>query len=219
MAFWAAIPMIASTGSGIAGQKAAQDAAISGAESSARIEQMNREYQQKVFDKNIEAQKPFYEAGKTAIDPYARAVRGEGNAMSSGLAQMQKGLLAKDTASMSDYVKNLTSGRLEAEEGEKYKGRLLDLQQIGLGVSGSAGRTASNLGTSLAQSYAREGQTELAARMGEQTALSNMWTQTMDTLSGLPAYYEASKGQQSSRQKPDYGYGSGLNQPYGNNIA
>lgn len=193
MAFWAAIPMVASMASSALGGQQSIESTEAGAKSSARIAQLNREYQTRVFEKNIEMQKPFYEAGLEAVDPYSKAISGKGDAMSSGLAKMQKKMISEDTGSMSDYVKNKSMGRLEAEEGEKYKGRLMDLQQIGLGASGSAGQSAVNLGSSLAGSYAQEGGTNIAASMNKQTSLSNMWTQTMDQLSGLPAYYKASQ--------------------------
>lgn len=210
MAFWAAIPMVASMASSALGQQQATEGGIEGAKSSARIQQMNREYQKNVFEKNIEMQKPFYEAGLEAIEPFSEAIAGRGDAMKGGLAQMQKDMIEKDTGSMSDYVKNLSMGRLEAEEGEKYKGRLMDLQQIGLGASGSAGKSAINLGTSLAKSYAGEGLTNLQSSMNKQTSLSNMWTQTMDQLSGLPAYYAASNSGKSGNTQQS----TGSVQPY-----
>lgn len=197
---WQYLALGASIGMGALGQHQANKAIKEGAASTARMEDMNRKFQEEVFRKNIEMQKPFYEAGKAAIQPYQDAILNKSNPMASGLAQFQKGQLGKSLSGAPEYVKKMAMDRLTAEEGEREKARLLDLQRIGLGASGSAGQSAANLGGALAQSYGVSGRAEAGAIMGDQMAKQNMWVQALDTLSGLPAYLSST---QRPKAQPD----------------
>lgn len=193
MSVWFLLPMAISAGTSYAGQKAQNEATLAGAETSANIDAMNREFQKKVFYENMAMQKPFYEAGKSAIPLYDRAINNDLNPMESGMANIQERLLTDNTKGFSGYVKDLALGRLKAEEGEKQKGRLMDLMKIGLGASGSAGSSAVNLGGALANSYMSSGNTLANATMGNALNTQSMWNRTIDSLAGLPAYMASRK--------------------------
>lgn len=213
MSLWALLPMVLSVGTQVLGGKTATDAAVEGAESQASMEQANREFQHKTFNEMIEKQKPFIEAGREAVPLYAEAVRGRGEPMTGGLAQMQKRLLEEDTGSMTGHIRKITQQRLEAEEGERYKGRLMDMQKIGLGSSASAGQSAVNLGGALAGSYAREGNIMAQSRVSEAIGKQNLWLETAQSLSGLPSFFSAKSGGGTTGGSGMEGYTGALTNP------
>jgi len=201
---WQYLALGASIGMGVAGQYQQNKAIGEGAASTAKIEDMNRAFQEQVFKRNMELQKPFYEAGKAAIEPYAEAIKNKRDPMLSGLAQFQKGQLEKSLSGAPEYIKKMALDRLSAEEGERSKSRLLDLQRIGLGASGSAGQSAVNLGGALAQSYGVSGAANANSIMEQNRVRQNMWGQTLDTLSGLPAYLRSTQKPEQPEYKPTY---------------
>lgn len=205
MAAWALIPMAIKLGADIFGGMQGAEAAEKGAKANAKIERANREYQNKVFTENMEKLKPFVEAGRAAIPKYDEAIKGRGEPMNSGLAQMQKKMIEADTGSMTDHVKKITMQRLEAGEAEKNKARLMDLQQIGLGSAGTAGRSSVNTGSTLASSYARAGERTSNAALDRTVANQNMWMQSLDAISGLPAYYASMKDDKKTSAPSGYG--------------
>lgn len=202
MTLWALLPAAISLGLNIASTHEAGEAQVTGAKSLAATEAENRKFQLETFNKMVEKQKPFIEAGKEAIPLYSEAIRGRGGPMEGGLAQMQKGMIEEDTGSMTDHIKKISMQRLEAEEGERYKGRLSDMQKIGLGASGSAGQSAVNLGGALAGSYVRGGSALSEARMASGINRQNMWLQAAQSLSGLPSYFSARGGGASPAPTP-----------------
>lgn len=186
-AFWFLLPMGTSLGLNYMGSQAAAEATAAGAGAQANIEKMNMVFQTKMFEKSIEAQKPFYEAGLAASEEYQTALSGERDPLSTGLGEAKKEELRKTTASMSEYVKKLAFERLGAEEGERAKSRLLDIQQIGLGSAGSAGGATVNYGSALARSRENVAGTAASAITTGAIGKQNLYTNIAESLSGVPA--------------------------------
>jgi len=180
------LPMVASFGFQYAGMKAGTQGIVTGAESQAKIEKMSRDYQNRVFKEGYKQQEPFMKAGVEALPLYQRAVSGD--AQETGIGAMERRMVEKETSSMSDHVRNVTAQKMEAEGAEKTKGRLMDIMQIGLGQSGAAGRSAINLGSSLAGSLQRGGSALASATMAGNIGRQNMYMGALEQLSGLPAY-------------------------------
>lgn len=201
---WWMIPMVASMGFQWAGAMAQTQGMVTGSKSQAKIEKISRDYQTKVFQEGYKKQLPFMQAGKEAIPLYQKALGGE--AEETGIGAMGRGLVEQETSSMSDYVKGLASKRLEAAAPEKTKGRLMDIMQIGLGQSGSAGQSAINLGANLARSQQTGGAALAQATMAQNIGRQNMYMGAVEQLSGLPAYMAMRPG--GSTQAPISTYGS-----------
>lgn len=185
MAFWLAL---AGMGVDAIGKQQGVAATVEGAEAQAGIEKLSREAQERRFQRDIEYQKPFFEAGEKAVEPYAQAVKGEFDITQSPLYKMQKEMVMGELEGAPEGVRADALERLGAREGEMAKGRLLDLQKIGLGSAASAGQTALSFGTAFGQSMQRGqgalAQGVLAGAQGEQ----NIWTGVMEDVSGYPAY-------------------------------
>jgi hypothetical protein len=183
--FWLAL---AGMGSSALGKQQGMEATVEGAETQAAIERMSREAQQRRFDRDVEYQKPFFEAGEKAVEPYAKAVKGEFDITQSPLYKMQKEMVMGELEGAPEGVRADALERLGAREGEMAKGRLLDLQKIGLGSAASAGQTALSFGSAFGRSL-QQGQGALAqgALSGAQQQ-QNIWTGVMEDVSGYPAY-------------------------------
>lgn len=197
MSVWYLVPMALSMGSSYAGQKAQNEAMVSGAETNAEIEAMNREFQKKMFNKQIEMQKPFYEEGLKALPLYEQATYGKLPFEKSGLGKLQEGLISKEISGYPSYIKDMALSRLRSEEGEKQKGRLMDLEKIGLGASGLAGESNVRLGNALAGSYLASGGAMANATMNKYMGTQSAWNRAIDQLSGIPAYLSSMNRNQS----------------------
>lgn len=194
MGFWAAIPMIASMGAQAMGTLSGAEATIEGAEASANIEKLKRDYATKVFDEDIDRLKPFYDAGVQAGVKYGDAITNRLDPTKSGAYQAKLGLISEDLAGQPEYVREGAIEKLGAIEGEKQKGRLMDLQQIGLGAAGSAGTSRLNLGNILAQSYGLTGMTEAGAKQYGGEERQSAWNVAASQISGLPSYFASERG-------------------------
>lgn len=185
MAWWLAL---ASAGANAAGQGAAAASTIAGAKAQANIEAMNRAAQKRRFDKDIERQEPFFQAGEDAIPLYQQAVEGTLDVTQSPMYKMQAQMIGDELQDAPEFVREEAMRGLGVREGEASKGRLLGLQQIGLGMSQSAGSAALNFGTAMSNSLMKGGgalaQGQLTSGMQQQ----NAWMGAMESLSGLPAY-------------------------------
>jgi len=194
---WEDIISLVATGGAIwAEREGAEEAAEGvekGAAEQARIEQIKREYVQKQFDADIERQKPFYEAGIAAGVDYPDAVKNKLDVTKSGAYQEQKALIDPTLEDSPQYVKDMAMERLGAVEGEAQKGRLLDLQKIGMGAAGSAGNSSMNLGNVLAQSYGLAGNVQTGADITSSETRQSAWNRAASQITGLPAYLEARK--------------------------
>lgn len=186
---WELLPMVASMGvEWYSQEQLAEKAGEAGAEVS-RVQGLNRAYQQKIFEENIERQRPFYEAGMEALPKYKAAVAGKLDPTESGIYKMRAGLLEEDLADAPEYIREKSMKRLAAEEEQKIKPRLMDIIQTGMGAAGEAGRASVNLGTALAKSY---GATSVAGQKYGQAASEirqSAWGKAADVVSGLPSYF------------------------------
>lgn len=198
MAFWLALAGMAMTA---VGKQQGVAATVEGAEAQANIEALGREAVERRFKRDIEYQEPFFKAGEEAAEPYAEAVKGRFDVTKSPLYKMQKEMIMGELEGAPEGVKADALERLGAREGEMAKGRLLDLQKIGLGAAGSAGQTALSFGTAYSRSM-QAGQGALAqGTLGGAMQQQNLWTSAMEGLSSYPAYAKQQsyfKGQPAS---------------------
>ena len=88
------------------------------------IQKLNRDYSTKLFNENIERQKPFYEAGLKAGVKYPDAITNKLDPTQSGSYKTKLGLIEKDLEGAPEYVREDAISRLGAVEGEKQKSRL-----------------------------------------------------------------------------------------------
>jgi hypothetical protein len=163
-------------------------ATVEGAQAQAGIEKLSREAQKRRFERDIKEQEPFMEAGKKAIPLYQQAVEGKFDVTQSPMYKMQAQMIQDELQDAPEFVRQEAMQGLGVREGELAKGRLLDMQKIGLGMAGSAGRTATSFGNAMSQSLMAGGgalaQGQLSGAMQQQ----NTWMGAMEQLSGLPAY-------------------------------
>ena len=213
MAFWAAIPMIASMASSAAGAESARASTVAGAKSQARIETMKREYMQKMFDEDIERLKPFFEAGQKAGVMYGDAVRNKLDPTKTGTYQQISKMIGGDLEGSSEFVKENTFGRLGAMEQQRQKSRLMDLQQIGMGSAASAGTSGMNLGQTLAQSYGISGGAMATGMQSSSNQRQSMYNKAITGISEIPSYVASNRSSNSLGQLQynpdsinDYGY-------------
>ena len=187
------------------GQRQATKATKKGAAEQKRMEVAGQEAQKRRYARDIKYQEPFFEAGEKAIKPYAAALKGEFDITQSPLYKMQKDMIMGELGGAPEGVRADALERLGAREGEMAKGRLLDLQKIGLGSAASAGQTALSFGSAFGQSLQRGGsalaQGEISSSMQEQ----NIWVGAMESLSGYPAYRK--QQQYLDNPKPPMGLG------------
>jgi hypothetical protein len=188
MAFWAAIPMIASMGAQAMGKESARASTIEGAKSQAKIEAMKREYMQKIFTEDIDRLKPFYEAGTAAGIKYGDAIRNKLDPTQTGTYKQISSMISPDLEGAPEYVKERAFERLGAMEGERQKTRLMDLQQIGMGSAASAGTAGLNLGSMLAQSYGLSGNVMARGMQSGENQRQSMYNVAASQMSGLPSY-------------------------------
>jgi|GEM_PF-4864376 hypothetical protein len=198
------------------GQKSAAQAQQAGQQEGiaeqARIEQANREFQQRQFDKQIERQQPFVDVGEMALAQLPAAISNRGDASQLPATQIQAGLISDFLGpNAPGFVQENALENLNAIEAERNKGRLSDLVNIGLGGVGSTAGSRLNLGTTLGQSLATSG---LREGLGTQQSLQqaavnrqNRQNQIIGGLSGLPSLiFEGLPRQQASplitRQNP-----------------
>ncbi len=201
MVAWVALAGLAlSAASSSAGSAAAAASSIEGAQASADIEAMNRNYQRSSFEKELALQKPFYEAGKAALPLYEAAIKNTLDVTKLPLYQMQKGMIENSYGENTpQYIKDNALKTLGAQEGELAKTRLADIQQIGLGQAGSAGQSSVNFGSAFANSISREGSAQAQGQLSAFQEKQGMWNKAIDdTLSVAP--YLASQGRRTNQQ-------------------
>lgn len=214
MAFWAALPMIASMGAQAMGGETGRAATVEGAKSQARIEAMKRAYMTKNFEEDIERQRPFYEAGKAAGLMYTDAIRNKLDPTKTGTYQQISKMISPDLADAPEYVREGAFERLGAVEQQRQKTRLMDIQQLGLGAAGSAGTAGLNLGNVLAQSYGLTGNVMAGGMQSSADQRQSMWNTAATQMSGLPSYFESGK-KPSPQSQQNYNLGMPMNTNYG----
>ena len=200
------------TGLGLMGNKAQASATLKGTASAIKMEKMQQDFMTKSFEKDLERQDPFIKLGEQGVKAYnykmginkpntgqlldARLMdrRGFGE---GGIAKLKRRLLEDDTEGMSKYAQETTMGGMEAGESEANMGRLMDLQKIGLGAAGTAGQSSQALGQTVASSQMRAGNLGAMGAQYGQGARQDMWLQTADAISGLPALFASQRSNQS----------------------
>lgn len=185
MAFWLAL---AGMGMNAIGKQQGLEGTVEGAQTQANIEGLSRAAQKRRFDRDIKYQEPFFKAGEKAVPEYAKAVKNEFDITQSPLYKMQKEMIMGELEDAPEGVRTSALERLGAREGEMAKGRLLDLQKIGLGSAGSAGQTALSFGSAFSQSLQRGGTALAQGTLSSSMQRQNMWTDAMEEVSGYPAY-------------------------------
>lgn len=185
---------IAGMGMTAAGKQQGLENTVEGAETRAEIEGLSRKAQDRRFQRDIKYQEPFYAAGERAAGKYKEAIKNRLDVTKSPLYTMQKemilGELGEDAP---EGLKEDALSRLEAIEGEKVKGRLLDLQKIGLGSAASAGRTALSFGAAFGTSMQRGAGTLAEGMATRASGRENIWSGVMQDISGYPAYREQAR--------------------------
>lgn len=186
-----AAPLISTAGaiySEYRGTKKVAEMTEEGAREQAEVERLKRGYAQKIFEEDIERQRPFYEAGVKAGVKYPEAITNRLDPTQSGAYKLQREMIEKDLATAPEYVRRDSLQRLEAIEAEKQKERLLDLQKIGLGAAGVAGTGGMSLTNVLSQSYGIQGQATASAMQTAAEQRQSAWNVAASQIMGLPAY-------------------------------
>lgn len=189
MAFPAIASIITSIGGSAAAGEAGRASTIAGAESQVRQERLGREFQVEQFEKALERQQPFLEAGQEASPLLAMAIRNELETSNLPAVEIQKGLVAAGLGGEAPAFVTERAGRgIEAIEAENQKSRLLDLVVTGLGAAESASGTRGRIGLSEAISQSRIGNIGAGALQSAATQRQNIATQATERIGGLPAF-------------------------------
>lgn len=197
MAFAAVAGLIGSVGLGAAAGEAGRAGTVAGVESQVKQERLGREFQTEQFEKALERQQPFLEAGQEASPLLAMAIRNELETSNLPAVEIQKGLVAAGLGGEAPAFVTERAGRgIEAIEAENQKSRLLDLVQIGLGAAGAASGTRANIGTTTAQSLGRIGNIGAGALQSAATQRQNIATTATERFGGLPAFLASQRRSQ-----------------------
>jgi hypothetical protein len=190
----AGLSAVLGIGAQAAGQESARETTVAGAESRAKIDEMGREAAQREFQRQIERQQPYLDAGVSSLPEFIRAIENKADVSELPATRIQSSLISEFLGSESpEYIKDKAIVNLNAVEAEKNKGRLADLINIGLGGTASAAGSRVDLGSTASN----------ISNIGNITAqgLSDAAKMRQDTvsgitggLSGLPAYIAAQKG-------------------------
>lgn len=200
MGFFAAIPLIAQAGAGAAAGETERASTVEGARAQANIEKMSRDFAKERFEKDLERQEPFLEAGREALPELVAAIQNQSDVTNLPGFTTQQAVRNEFLGETPAFIKERADQALEAFEGEKNKGRLLDLVNIGLGSAGSAGQTRVNLGSQVGRSLGQVGNIQAQALQDAAVQRQNTINQLGESLSGLPAYYAAQNAQKKQPQ-------------------
>jgi hypothetical protein len=122
--------------------------------------------QEKMFDRSIELQEPFRQAGMEALPSLSALSRGDITKTPQFLLQQQEGTEAIDKAAAARGGFGSTSTvrsigefnrRLLGSESDKQYGRLLDLVNIGRGAATNQGSAAMATGAGISQTQSQAG--------------------------------------------------------------
>jgi len=175
------------------GREQEAQATEEGAKVQAKLEEINRKYQRKIFDEQVARQLPFYEEGRKAL-PMLEQYRTEGGRDLAGNPlydmQLEQGLsgLQESGHTRPGTASNFRN-MLNAGSQQPAYNRLLDLQRVGLGASGQAGNYAENLGGALTQSYQRGGNALWAGEAQSNQQRESMYSNALGQLGNAPANY------------------------------
>jgi hypothetical protein len=180
-------------GAQAAGAEAARAGTIEGARAQAEQERLAREFQEEQFQKAIERQQPFLEAGQEASPLLTMAIRNELESSRMPAADIRKAQLAAGLEGAPEFVTERAGRGIEAIEAENQKARLLELVQTGLGAAGAVSGERAQLGSLQALSGARIG--NIGAGALQQAAAQRQGTvnQAVSAFGGLPAFIAAQR--------------------------
>lgn len=190
---WALIPAIAGMASQAAGGAQAAAATVEGAQTQADIEAMNREFQEELFNKELERNRPRYEAGLEKGLPQFKNILKTGRVdlekMPAYRAQRKMGENALSRfGADSPFARNRLSERLGVAENEATKARLNDLLQLSLGASGSAGQGAANFANAASTGYANIGNVLAGGNQQAAQQRQSTYGNLAGQIGSIPAY-------------------------------
>lgn len=177
------------------GSQQAADARIEGSQTSAEIQQLNRDFQESLFQDQMARLEPRHDVAATRglemMEQYADT--GEMDLESSPYYRMQRdaGISGLEGAGYGDnpYAEQQFMDALGAAETDAGYARLSDLMQIGMGASSSAGAGAQNFATQMGQSYGQTGAALAGGQMGAGQIRNSMYSNLAGQASSIPAYY------------------------------
>lgn len=177
----------------------ALSSSVEGAEAQAKVEALSRAASTKEFDAQAARQQPYIDAGTAAIDPYTEAISNRGDVSGLPATTLQSGMISDFLGGNAPgFVTDEAMANLNATELERNKGRLSDLINVGLGGTASSAGSMVNLGSTVGNSLAYSGNTAAQSLQDAATSRQNMANSAITSLSGLPAYYNAQSGGQTS---------------------
>lgn len=176
------------------GESRAAEAEEAGVRQQLETEALNREFQRRQFERQLERQQPFLEAGTLALPEFIQAIQNRPVTDVAGLPAtgIQAGLITEALGPQAPaFVTEGALADLSAIEAERQKGRLADLVNIGLGGVGSAAGSRVNLGTTLGSSLAGSGALQAQGLQQAAASRENRRNQLIQGLAGLPAVVAA----------------------------
>lgn len=191
----ALLPTALGIGAQAGASRAARKTSEAGAKTQAEIEKLQREASKRQFDKRLERQKPYLEAGTEALPEFIDAVSNRGEVSDLPATRIQGDLISEFLGDQAPaFIRDRANTNLEAVETERNKGRLADLVSVGLGGAMSSAGAGVDLGTSLSRSLAQEGNIRGSALQNNAISRQNTINQTVGQLAGLPALIAANRG-------------------------
>lgn len=201
--------LILGTGISLAGQRAAQESTVAGAEAQIEIEDMNRAFQKNLFEGQIERQQPFIDAGNIALPDLVKAIQNKGDASSLPSATLRRDIVGEFLGEQSpDFIREQAFGDIDASETEINKGRLSNLVNVGLGAVSGEAQTGANLAANLENSFIKEGNIQGQSLQDQAIARQNQGATVLRSLSTLPQLYAATAGR--GNRLPDFDTPSGF---------
>lgn len=188
MSFTAIAGIIGSIGVSAAGSETASASTVAGAETKAEQTRLGQVFQTKQFEKAIERQQPFLQAGQEASPLLTLAIRNELETSNLPATEIRKGLVSAGIEEAPEFVKERVGRGIEATEAESQKSRLLDLVKIGLGAAGSVTGARAGLGVETAESLGKIGRIGAGALQSAATQRQNTITTAAERFGGLPAF-------------------------------
>lgn len=179
---------------------------LQAAQTQAEIERMSRDFSRRQFQKQIDRQQPFVDVGTQSLPALIESISNRGDVSTLPATQTQGALISGFLGENAPgAITENALANLEAIEAEKNKGRLQNLVDVGLGGTGQTIGSRLNLGSTLGQSLASEGNILSNALQQSATNRQNIANQMGSQIGGLPALIATMRGGQQSQQQ--------LNQP------
>lgn len=180
-------------------QKAASKTQVAGAEAEAAVEDMNLEFQQDLFEGQIERQTPYLEAGNVALPELVKAIQNRGDASQLPTTQIKRDIVGEFLGEQApDFVTEKAYGDIDATEAELNKDRLSNLVNVALGSTGSTAESGANLASNIGSSLINTANIESQSLADQAANRSNMVATGVSAISSLPALVAAYQGRQAN---------------------